>query len=79
MSFQLAILRTFGNLSTWYEKFAKEQLKIKLYPTWKIHILVLHLKLFLDHKKAGLGIYCEQTTEAAHAIIKPTPTIQEEG
>ena len=53
-------------------KFANEELKIKLFPTWKIHILVLHLKPFLDLKKVGLGIYCEQTTEAAHAIMKPT-------
>ena len=26
-------------------------LKIKLTPTWKIHVLVCHLKLFLEEKK----------------------------
>ena len=49
-----------------------EVLKINLNPTWKVHILVCHLKQFLDEKKVGLGIYCEQTSEAAHSIMGPT-------
>ena len=53
-------------------QYAKKELKINLQPTWKIHILVLHLKPFLEEKKVGLGIYCEQTSEAAHAVMKPT-------
>ena len=53
-------------------KYAEEELQINLHPTWKIHILVLHLKPFLAKKKVGLGIYCEQTSEAAHAVMKPT-------
>jgi hypothetical protein len=52
--------------------YAEKELNIKLQPTWKIHILVVHLKAFLDEKKVGLGIYCEQTSEAAHAAMKPT-------
>ena len=53
-------------------KHFNEVLKITLNPTWKVHILVCHLKQFLDEKKVGLGIYCEQTSEAAHSIMKPT-------
>ena len=45
---------------------------IKLEPTWKVHILVVHLKVFLEHKMLPLGVFCEQTSEAAHCIIKPT-------
>ena len=52
--------------------YSKEYLNLTLNPTWKVHILVTHLKLFLDEKKVGLGIYCEQTSEAAHSILKPT-------
>ena len=52
--------------------YSEEYLNLTLNPTWKVHILVTHLKLFLDEKKVGLGIYCEQTSEAAHSIMKPT-------
>ena len=45
---------------------------IKLEPTWKVHILVVHLKVFLEEKMLPLGVFCEQTSEAAHCIIKPT-------
>ena len=41
-------------------------------PTWKIHILTCHVETFLDEKQVGLGIYCEQTSEAAHCVLKPT-------
>ena len=41
-------------------------------PTWKIHILACHVQTFLDEKQVGLGIFCEQTTEAAHCVFKPT-------
>ena len=51
---------------------SNEVLKISLNPTWKVHIVVCHLKQFLDEKKVGLGIYCEQTSEAAHSTMKPT-------
>ena len=47
-------------------------LNINLKPTWKMHILVCHLKPFLDEKQTGLGIYCEQTSEAAHVMMQPT-------
>ena len=53
-------------------KYSKEKLKIKHNPTWKVHILVCHLTPFLDMKKVGLGIFCEQTSDAALSIIKPT-------
>ena len=52
--------------------YAEKELNIKLQPKSKIHILVVHLKDFLDEKKVGLGIYCEQISEAAHAAMKPT-------
>ena len=48
------------------------QLKVVLKPTWKVHILVTHLKPFLQEKQIGLGIFCEQTSEAAHCVMKPT-------
>ena len=41
-------------------------------PTWKIHILACHVETFLDEKQVGLGIFCEQTSEAAHCVLKPT-------
>ena len=47
-------------------------LNINLKPTWKMHILVCHLKPFLDEKQTGLGINCEQTSEAAHVMMQPT-------
>ena len=52
--------------------YSEAELHIDLHPTWKVHILVVHLKTFLDEKKVGLGIYCEQTSEAAHAAMKPS-------
>ena len=52
--------------------YSKEHLNIIVNPTWKIHIMVTHLKPFLDEKQVGLGIYCKQTSEAAHSIMKPT-------
>ena len=53
-------------------KYSNETLKIPLKPTWKVHILVTHVVTFLEEKKVGLGIYCEQTSEAAHSVMKPT-------
>ena len=53
-------------------KFTKNELKVELSPTWKIHILVTHLKPFLQEKQIGLGLFCEQTSEAAHCAMKPT-------
>jgi len=53
-------------------EYAKDTLKIKLEPTWKIHILVVHLLPFIEEKKSALGVFCEQTSEASHAVIKPT-------
>ena len=38
---------------------SNEKLQIPLSPTWKIHILVTHLKPFLEEKQVGLGLYCE--------------------
>ena len=52
--------------------YSNNTLKIKLTPTWKIHVLVCHLKPFLEEKKCGLGVFCEQCSEAAHAVMKPT-------
>ena len=39
--------------------------------TWKIHVIVCHLKPFLTTKQCGLGCYAEQTGESIHAKIKP--------
>ena len=52
--------------------YSNQTLQIKLQPTWKIHILVTHLKPFLEEKMTGLGVFCEQTSEASHAVMKPT-------
>ena len=43
-----------------------------LKPTWKLHILVCHVEPFLDEKQVGLGIFCEQTCESSHCVLKPT-------
>ena len=53
-------------------QYAHEVLKTKFEPTWKVHILYAHLKPFLEEKMVGLGIFCEQTSESAHCIAKPT-------
>ena len=52
--------------------YCDNELGIIWKPTWKIHILVAHLKPFLEIKQVGLGIFCEQTSEAAHCVLKPT-------
>ena len=56
------------SLITYVDKY----LRIIRKPTWKIHILVTHLKPFLEMKQVGLGIFCEQSSEAAHCVLKPT-------
>ena len=43
----------------------------KLSVTWKVHLVTAHLGQFLDNVKVGLARYVEQTSEAAHAEIKP--------
>ena len=43
-----------------------------LKPTWKIDILVCHAESFLTEKQVGLGIFCEQTCESSHCVLKPT-------
>ena len=51
---------------------AKEVRGKVLKPTWKVHILACHVEPFLEEKQVGLGVFCEQTTEAAHCVMKPT-------
>ena len=51
---------------------AKEVRGKVLRPTWKVHILACHVEPFLEEKQVGLGVFCEQTTEAAHCVMKPT-------
>ena len=53
-------------------KYSNDTLQIPLKPTWKVHIMVTHVITFLEEKKVGLGIYCEQMSEAAHSVMKPT-------
>ena len=53
-------------------QYCAATLDTTLKPTWKVHILVVHLKPFLEEKMVGLGVFCEQTGEAAHAVMKPT-------
>ena len=44
----------------------------KLTVSWKVHCVAAHLVQFLDEFQVGLARYAEQTSEAAHAAIKPT-------
>ena len=40
--------------------------------TWKVHVVACHLETFLGMTGVGMATYAEQTSEAAHAAIKPT-------
>ena len=40
--------------------------------SWKVHCVAAHLVQFLDEFQVGLARFAEQTSEAAHAAIKPT-------
>ena len=62
----------FNNSVHFLIEHSNNTLKIKLEPTWKIHILVVHLKPFLEEKMTALGVFCEQTSEASHCVMKPT-------
>ena len=53
------------------EQVRQTQNKV-LKSTWKIHILACHVEAFLDEKQVGLGIFCEQTCESSHCVLKPT-------
>ena len=44
----------------------------KLTVNWKAHIIACHLEPFLDKTGVGMARYAEQTSESAHAAIKPT-------
>ena len=48
--------------------YANEVLEdgIKVSVPWKMHILGLHVEQWLDKHPTGLGVYAEQTGEAAH-------------
>ena len=46
-----------------YRKF---QLKIKIFIPWKIHLIVTHLKPFLEKTGNGMADYSEQTGELGH-------------
>ena len=46
--------------------FCKFRLNINLSVTWKIHIMVEHLRPFLEKTGEGLADYSEQTGEAGH-------------
>ena len=43
----------------------------KLTTSWKVHCVTAHLEQFLDIVKVGMAVYAEQTSEAAHAVLKP--------
>ena len=46
--------------------FCKFTLKVKFPISWKLHMLVSHLKPFLEKTGKGLADWAEQTGEAAH-------------
>ena len=46
--------------------YASEFLGIKVSVPWKMHILGLHVEQWIDKHPTGLGVYAEQTGEAAH-------------
>ena len=46
--------------------FGKFHLNINIPITWKIHILVSHVRPFLEKIREGLADYSKQTGEASH-------------
>ena len=53
------------------QDFAGTVLGEKLSVTWKVHCVACHLEQFLDKAQCGLARYAEQTSESAHAALKP--------
>ena len=50
--------------------FCKIELKIKLSITWKVHIMVCHVRPFLEKTNMGLADWSEQTGESAHHKVE---------
>ena len=50
----------------------KVELGHNLTVTWKIHMVVAHLPMFLADKTDGMAIFAEQTGECAHHAMKKT-------
>ena len=44
----------------------------KLKISWKLHIVIYHLKPFCQQKKMGLAAFAEQAIESVHAKFTPT-------
>ena len=65
-------LRQFREAAAAMVSHAKEFRGKVVKPTWKVHILVCHVEPFLEEKQVGLKVFCEQTSEAAHCVMKPT-------
>ena len=54
------------------QDYAKDDLNIQVSTTWKMHVLGCHVEQWLDRHPVGLGVYAEQTSEAAHKDFKKT-------
>ena len=54
------------------DDYAQTVLEVSCGVSWKVHIITAHLVTFLDRVGVGLGRFAEQTSEAAHAALKPT-------
>ena len=54
------------------QDYAKDYLNIQVSTTWKMHVLGCHVEQWLDRHPVGLGVYAEQTSEAAHKDFKKT-------
>ena len=50
--------------------FCKFTLEIKVTITWKVHILVAHVKDYLEMTVEGLAHFSEQTGESSHHKVK---------
>ena len=55
--------------------YANDGLDIPCGVSQKVHIITAHLVTFLDKFKVGLGRFAEKTSEAVHAVFKPTEQI----
>ena len=62
-----------ANFCVQYEQLQQfaTQMGKKLTVNWKIHVVAVHLETFLDMKGVGMARFAEQTSEAAHAALKP--------
>ena len=66
------LIALFREKFTALQEYARDVLNIEVSTTWKIHIIGCHVEQWLDRHPVGLGVFAEQTSEAAHKDFEKT-------